>query len=63
MDLCFKKHYKKLEYYIDDRCVCSKDDALIIAYGIWIFTSNPDDNSKLREPFEKFRTNKGVQLP
>lgn len=63
VDLCFKKHYKKLEYYIDDRCVCSKDDALIIAYGIWIFTSNPDDNSKLREPFEKFRTNKGVQLP
>ena len=64
VELCFKKHYKKIDYYVDDRCVCSKDDALIIAYGIWTFTSSADDSSKYRETFEKFRTsNKGVQLP
>ena len=51
VELCFKKHYKKIDYYVDDRCVCSKDDALIIAYGIWTFTSSADDSSKYRETF------------
>ena len=63
--LCFKKHYDKLEYYVSgQRSVCSRDDAIITAYGLWIITNSPDDSSQLNDLFGKFKDgNKGIQIP
>ena len=59
----FKKHYDKLCYYVSGQhCVCSRDDAIIIAYGLWYFTVNPDDCTAYRKDFEKFKTSKGIQI-
>ena len=65
VELCFNKHYKKLDYYIDnDRCACSRDDAIVIAYVLWTFTNSPDDCSEIHENFAVFQTKtKGVHLP
>ena len=59
----FKKHYDKLRYRVSGQnCVCSRDDAIIIAYGLWFFTVNPDDCTAYREAFSKFNTKKGIQI-
>ena len=65
VEFVFNKHYKKLDYYIDDgRFACSKDDAIVIAYVLWIFTSRPDDCSEIHTNFAVFQTKKvGVHLP
>ena len=59
----FKKHYDKLRYRVSGQnCVCSRDDAIIIAYGLWFFTVNPDDCTAYRKAFSKFNTKKGIQI-
>ena len=59
----FKKHYDKLCYLVSGQhCVCSREDAIIIAYGLWFFSVNPDDCTKYREDFARFNTKKGIQI-
>ena len=60
---CFKKHYDKLCYLVSGQhCVCSREDAIIIAYGLWFFSVNPDDCTAYRDDFAKFNTKKGIQI-
>ena len=59
----FKKHYDKLCYLVSGQhCVCSREDAIIIAYGLWFFSVNPDDCTAYRDDFKKFNTKKGIQI-
>jgi len=59
----FKKHYDNLCYYVSGQhCVCSREDAIIIAYGLWFFSVNPDDCTKYRDDFARFNTKKGIQI-
>lgn len=62
--LGFQKHYGKLCYYVGNRhCVCSRDDAVIIAYGLWYFTINPDDSTAYKQDFAKrFTSSKGITI-
>ena len=59
----FKKHYNKLCYYVSGQnCVCSREDAIIMAYGLWFFSVNPDDCTTYRNDFQRFNTKKGIQI-
>ena len=59
----FKKHYDKLCYYVSGQhCVVSREDAIIIAYGLWFFSVNPDDCTVYRDDFSRFNTKKGIQI-
>ena len=59
----FKKHYDKLCYLVSGQhCVCSREDAIIIAYGLWFFSVNPDDCTVYRDDFKRFNTKKGIQI-
>lgn len=60
----FEKHFASIDYYISgQKIVCSREDAIVIAYGLWCFSQYPDDSSKFAERFEIFRRGKGVMLP
>ena len=53
----------KLCYLVSGQhCVCSREDAIIIAYGLWFFSVNPDDCTVYRDDFKRFNTKKGIQI-
>ena len=62
--LGFQKHYGKLCYYINgQKCVCSRDDAIVIAYGLWYYTVTPDNTEDYVKEFRKrFTSKKGITI-
>ena len=62
--LFFEKHYDSVSYSMTGlHCNCSRDDAVVIAYGLWYFANNPDDSSGIRSMFSDFVGSKGFTLP
>ena len=54
--LFFPNHFERICYYVGgQRSMCSRDDAIIIAYSLWAVSNSPDDNTVVTEPFERFR--------
>lgn len=61
--LGFQKHYGKLCYFVEGQnCVCSRDDAIIIAYGLWYYTVVDDDCTPYVSYFKPFKTSKGITI-
>ena len=65
VQLGFDCHYDDICYYVGSQhSVCSRDDAIVIAYSLWVIANSPDDNTPVSDPFEQFRAESGViQLP
>ena len=63
--LRFSYHYDNITCSIEGQhCLCSRDDAIIIAYSLWAVSQSADDNTVASAPFEDFRTESGIlQLP
>ena len=61
----FAKHYDAVCYAIGGQnCMCSRDDAIVITYGLWFFANNPSDGAPFISVFEQFRTSQGnIELP
>ena len=50
------------EMKISMHCMCSRDDAIVIAYGLWFFANNTDDNSGFKDTFSNFTGPNGNML-
>ena len=63
--VAFEKHYDEVCYSISGQhCMCSRDDAIVIAYGLWYYANNPSGSEQFTATFEKFRQPQGnYQLP
>lgn len=63
--VAFEKHYDEVCYSISGQhCMCSRDDAIVIAYGLWYYANNPSGSEQFISTFEKFRQPQGnYKLP
>lgn len=63
--LSFDFHFEDDCYFVGgQRSMCSREDAIVIAYTLWIMSNSPDDSSGIQEPFEPFRDDfYGILLP
>lgn len=63
--VAFSKHYDSVCYAIGGQnCMCSRDDAIVIAYGLWYYANNPSSSAKFVSTFDQFTTSQGnIELP
>ena len=63
--VAFSQHYDLVCYGIGGQhCMCSRDDAIVIAYGLWYYANNPSGSEQFISTFEKFRQPQGnYKLP
>lgn len=63
--LGFDYHYDDDIYFVGgQRSMCSREDAIVIAYTLWVMTNSPDDSTDIQQPFEPFRDDfYGILLP
>lgn len=63
--LNFDYHFDDDLYFVGgQRSMCSRQDAIVIAYTLWVMTNSSDDSSAIQSPFEPFRDDfYGLLLP
>ena len=63
--VAFSQHYDLVCYAIGGQnCMCSRDDAIVIAYGLWYYANNPSSSEGFVSTFDQFTTPQGnIELP
>ena len=63
--VAFSQHYDLVCYGIGGQnCMCSRDDAIVIAYGLWYYANNPSSSEGFVSTFDQFTTPQGnIELP